>query len=71
MNRLRAEISPTDKATQQAATLPPPLRSERAKPDGTTDGRRPALPVVRGWFREILGLLHVLNNRRLLASPTA
>jgi hypothetical protein len=32
-----------------------------------TDGPRPTLPVVRGWVREILGLLYVLHNRRLLA----
>ena len=27
---------------------------------------RPTLPVVRGWVREIMGLLYVLHNRRLL-----
>jgi SRSO17 transposase len=26
----------------------------------------PTLPVVRGWVREIMGLLYVLHNRRLL-----
>jgi hypothetical protein len=31
-----------------------------------TDGPRPTLPVVRGWVREIMGLLYVLHNRRLL-----
>jgi len=30
------------------------------------DAFRPTLPVVRGWVREILGLLYVLHNRRLL-----
>jgi SRSO17 transposase len=29
-------------------------------------GERPTLPVVRGWVREIMGLLYVLHNRRLL-----
>jgi SRSO17 transposase len=28
---------------------------------------RPTLPVVRGWVREIMGLLYVVHNRRLLA----
>jgi SRSO17 transposase len=28
---------------------------------------RPTLPVVRGWVREIMGLLHVIHNRRLLS----
>ena len=31
-----------------------------------TDGPRPTLPVVRSWVREIMGLLYVLHNRRLL-----
>lgn len=39
------------------------LQIERAHP---TDGPRPTLPVVRGWVREIMGLLYVLHNRRLL-----
>lgn len=39
------------------------LQIERARP---TDGPRPTLPVVRGWVREIMGLLYVLHNRRLL-----
>jgi SRSO17 transposase len=30
------------------------------------DGLRPTLPVVRGWVREILGLLYIIHNRRLL-----
>jgi SRSO17 transposase len=30
------------------------------------DGPRPTLPVVRGWVREIMGLLYVIHNRRLL-----
>jgi SRSO17 transposase len=38
------------------------LQIERARPDGP----RPTLPVVRGWVREIMGLLYVLHNRRLL-----
>jgi hypothetical protein len=28
---------------------------------------RPTLPVVRGWVREIMALLYVIHNRRLLA----
>ena len=40
------------------------LQLERAR---GTDGPRPTLPVVRGWVREIMGLLYVLHNRRLLA----
>ena len=40
------------------------LQIERAR---TPDGPRPTLPVVRGWVREIMGLLYVLHNRRLLA----
>jgi len=39
------------------------LQIERAR---STDGPRPTLPVVRGWVREIMGLLYVLHNRRLL-----
>jgi len=39
------------------------LQIERAH---ATDGPRPTLPVVRGWVREIMGLLYVLHNRRLL-----
>ncbi len=27
---------------------------------------RPTLPVVRGWVREVLGLLYIIHNRRLL-----
>ena len=30
------------------------------------DAPRPTLPVVRGWVREILGLLYILHSRRLL-----
>jgi SRSO17 transposase len=30
------------------------------------EARRPTLPVVRGWVREIFGLLYVIHNRRLL-----
>lgn len=39
------------------------LQIERAR---GSDGPRPTLPVVRGWVREIMGLLYVLHNRRLL-----
>jgi SRSO17 transposase len=39
------------------------LQIERAR---ATDGPRPTLPVVRGWIREIMGLLYVLHSRRLL-----
>jgi SRSO17 transposase len=39
------------------------LQLERTR---ASDGPRPTLPVVRGWVREILGLLYVLHNRRLL-----
>jgi SRSO17 transposase len=39
------------------------LQIERARP---SDSPRPTLPVVRGWVREIMGLLYVLHNRRLL-----
>ena len=31
-----------------------------------SDAPRPTLPVVRGWVREIFGLLYVIHNRRLL-----
>jgi SRSO17 transposase len=31
-----------------------------------TDGPRPTLPVVRGWVREIMGLLYVIHTPRLL-----
>jgi SRSO17 transposase len=39
------------------------LQIERAR---STEGPRPTLPVVRGWVREIMGLLYVLHSRRLL-----
>lgn len=39
------------------------LQIERARP---AHSPRPTLPVVRGWVREIMGLLYVLHNRRLL-----
>jgi len=39
------------------------LQIERTR---ALEGPRPTLPVVRGWVREILGLLYVLHNRRLL-----
>jgi SRSO17 transposase len=39
------------------------LQIERAR---TADAPRPTLPVVRGWVRELMGLLYVLHNRRLL-----
>lgn len=40
------------------------LQIERGRPIAETP--RPTLPVVRGWVREILGLLYVIHNRRLL-----
>jgi SRSO17 transposase len=40
------------------------LQIERGR---TTEELRPTLPVVRGWVREIMGLLYVIHNRRLLA----
>ena len=39
------------------------LQIERGR---ATDEPRPTLPVVRGWVREIMGLLYVIHNRRLL-----
>jgi SRSO17 transposase len=39
------------------------LQVERGRPDAPL---RPTLPVVRGWVREIMGLLFVIHNRRLL-----
>ena len=39
------------------------LQLERGRADAS---RRPTLPVVRGWVREIMGLLYVIHNRRLL-----
>jgi SRSO17 transposase len=39
------------------------LQMERGRP---ADGPRPTLPTVRGWVREIMGLLYVIHNRRLL-----
>jgi len=38
------------------------LQLERGRPDEP----RPTLPTVRGWVREIMGLLYVIHNRRLL-----
>jgi SRSO17 transposase len=40
------------------------LQLERGRT--TTGAPRPTLPVVRGWVREIMGLLYVIHNRRLL-----
>jgi SRSO17 transposase len=40
------------------------LQIERGR--RTPDMPRPTLPVVRGWVREIFGLLYVIHNRRLL-----
>ncbi len=40
------------------------LQIERGR--RTLDQPRPTLPVVRGWVREIFGLLYVIHNRRLL-----
>jgi hypothetical protein len=39
------------------------LQLERGRSAGA---RRPTLPVVRGWIREIMGLLYVIHNRTLL-----
>jgi len=39
------------------------LQRERGRPAAA---RRPTLPIVRGWVREILGLLYVIHNRTLL-----
>jgi SRSO17 transposase len=39
------------------------LQLERGRPAAAL---RPTLPVVRGWVREIMGLLYVIHNRRLL-----
>jgi len=39
------------------------LQLERARPAAAL---RPTLPVVRGWVREIMGLLYVIHNRTLL-----
>ena len=39
------------------------LQLERGRP---TAALRPTLPVVRGWVREIMGLLYVIYNRKLL-----
>jgi SRSO17 transposase len=39
------------------------LQVERGRLDATL---RPTLPVVRGWVREIMALLFVIHNRRLL-----
>lgn len=40
------------------------LQIERGR---ATTEPRPTLPVVRGWVREIMGLLYVVHNRRLLS----
>lgn len=39
------------------------LQIERGR---ATTHPRPTLPIVRGWVREIMGLLYVIHNRRLL-----
>jgi SRSO17 transposase len=39
------------------------LQLERGRPASTA---RPTLPVVRGWVKEIFGLLYILHSRRLL-----
>jgi SRSO17 transposase len=41
------------------------LQIERGR---ATVAPRPTLPVVRGWVREIMGLLYVIHNRRLLST---
>lgn len=40
------------------------LQLERGR---TRADARPTLPVVRGWVREIMGLLYVIHTRRLLS----
>ena len=40
------------------------LQIERGR--RSSDVPRPTLPIVRGWVREIFGLLYVIHNRRLL-----
>ena len=40
------------------------LQLERGRADRKA---RPTLPVVRGWVREIMAILYVIHNRRLLA----
>jgi hypothetical protein len=40
------------------------LQIERGQ--APTEAPRPALPLVRGWVREIMVLLYVVHNRRLL-----
>jgi len=40
------------------------LQIERGRAAGAP---RPTLPVVRGWVREIMSLLYIIHNRRLLA----
>jgi len=39
------------------------LQLERARAAGAV---RPTLPIVRGWVREIMGLLYIIHNRQLL-----
>ncbi len=39
------------------------LQLERGR--AATRAARPSLPVVRGWIREVFGLLYVIHNRRL------
>jgi len=40
------------------------LQIERGR---ATPEPRPTLPVVRGWVREVMGLLYVIHNKRLLS----
>jgi hypothetical protein len=40
------------------------IQNERG---GAADQPRPTLPIIRGWVREIMGLLYVIHNRRLLS----
>jgi len=39
------------------------LQLERARP---SDRPMPTQPIVRGWVREIMGLLYLIHNRQLL-----
>ena len=44
------------------------LQLERARTDLAV---RPTLPIVRGWVREIFGLLYVMHSRRLMHMLTS
>ena len=42
------------------------LQLERGRADG--DAPRPTLPVVHEWVREVVGLLYLIHNERLLST---